>query len=67
MPSVLAPGKRPRLTPNPAIAIRDGRWVMPIGSPGNDVQPQAMVQVLLNMVQFGMTPAGATATGSPPS
>ncbi len=59
MPSVLAPGKRPRLTPNPAIAIRDGRWVMPFGSPGNDVQPQAMVQVLLNMVQFGMTPQDA--------
>ncbi len=59
LPSVLAPGKRPRLTPNPAIAIRGGRWVMPFGSPGNDVQPQAMMQVLLNMFVFGMTPQDA--------
>jgi gamma-glutamyltranspeptidase/glutathione hydrolase len=58
-PAVLAPGKRPRLTPNPAIAVRGNRWVMPFGSPGNDVQPQAMVQVLLNIVQFGMTPQEA--------
>lgn len=58
-PAVLAPGKRPRLTPNPAIAMRDGHWIMPFGSPGNDVQPQAMTQVLLNMFAFGMTPQDA--------
>ncbi len=59
IPCVLAPGKRPRLTPNPAIARRDGHWVMPFGSPGNDVQPQAMMQVLLNLFTFGMTPQDA--------
>ncbi len=59
IPSVLAPGKRPRLTPNPAIAVRKGHWAMPFGSPGNDVQPQAMVQVLLNLFTFGMTPQEA--------
>ena len=59
VPAVLEPGKRPRLTPNPAIAIRDGRWFMPFGSPGNDVQPQAMLQVLLNIFTFGMTPQEA--------
>ena len=58
-PACLAPGKRPRLTPNPAIAVKDGEWVMPFGSPGNDVQPQAMVQALFNMVVFGMTPQNA--------
>ena len=58
-PACLAPGKRPRLTPNPAIAMRDGKWIMPFGSPGNDVQPQAMLQVLLNMVVFDMTPQQA--------
>ena len=58
-PAVLAPGKRPRLTPNPAIAMRGANWVMPFGSPGNDVQPQAMVQVLLNLMQFGMDPQQA--------
>jgi gamma-glutamyltranspeptidase/glutathione hydrolase len=59
IPSVLAPGKRPRLTPNPAIAVREGHWIMPFGSPGNDVQPQAMAQVLLNLFTFGMTPQEA--------
>ncbi len=54
-PACLAPGKRPRLTPNPALAVGDSGWVMPFGSPGNDVQPQAMLQVLLNRVVFGMT------------
>ncbi len=59
VPAVLAPGKRPRLTPNPAIAVKPGEWVMPFGSPGNDMQPQAMLQVLLNMVVWGMTPQQA--------
>ena len=58
-PACLAPGKRPRLTPSPSIAMRDGKWVMPFGTPGNDVQPQAMLQVFLNMTVFGMTPQAA--------
>jgi gamma-glutamyltranspeptidase/glutathione hydrolase len=57
-PSVLAPGKRPRLTPNPAIAVRDG-LVMPFGTPGGDVQVQAMLQAFLNMAEFGMNPQQA--------
>jgi gamma-glutamyltranspeptidase / glutathione hydrolase len=58
-PACLAPGKRPRLTPNPSIAMGDSGWIMPFGSPGNDVQPQAMLQAFLNMVVFGMTPQAA--------
>ncbi len=54
-PSELAPGKRPRLTPNPAIAIlEDGRAIMPFGTPGGDVQTQSMLQVLMNVTAFGM-------------
>jgi gamma-glutamyltranspeptidase / glutathione hydrolase len=52
--SCVVPGKRPRLTPNPAMALRRGRWVMPFGAPGGDLQPQGMLQVLLNHVVFGM-------------
>ena len=37
----------------------DGRLVMPFGTPGGDVQPQAMLQVLLNLVVFGMSPQHA--------
>ena len=53
-PSEVAPGKRPRLTPNPAIAVFDGGMVMPFGSPGGDVQTQSMLQVLLNLAVFDM-------------
>ena len=53
-PSSVAAGKRPRLTPNPALALGPGGWVMPFGSPGGDVQTQAMLQVFLNIVAFGM-------------
>jgi gamma-glutamyltranspeptidase / glutathione hydrolase len=53
--SCVAPGKRPRLTPNPALARRGREWVMPFGAPGGDLQPQAMLQVLLNHTVFGMS------------
>ena len=48
-PSEIGPHRRPRLTPNPAIAIQ-GRKFMPFGTPGGDVQTQAMLQTLLNLV-----------------
>ncbi len=53
-PSVIAPRKRPRLTPNPAMVLKDGKVFMPFGCPGEDAQPQGMVQVLSNVVDFGM-------------
>src|SRR6195256_2525634 len=53
-PSGVAPGKRPRLTPSPAIAIEPGKMKMPFGTPGGDVQTQAMLQVFLNINLFGM-------------
>jgi gamma-glutamyltranspeptidase/glutathione hydrolase len=52
--SALAPRKRPRLTPNPAMAFRDGKPFMPFGTPGADMQPQSMLQTLVNIVDFGM-------------
>lgn len=53
-PSGIAPGKRPRLTPNPAITVRADGAVMPFGAPGGDSQVQSMVQVFLNIHHFGM-------------
>ncbi len=53
-PAGVAPGKRPRLTPNPAMAILADGGVMPLGTPGGDVQIQAMLQVLMNVLHFGM-------------
>lgn len=58
-PSSLQPGKRPRMTPNPAIMLKDGKVAFTVASPGSDVQPQAMLQVLLNMLHFEMTPQEA--------
>ena len=52
--NALAPGKRPRLTPNPAMAIKDGKPLMAFGTPGGDVQIQAMAQVFMNTYVFGM-------------
>ncbi|MBI1200637.1 MAG: gamma-glutamyltransferase family protein [Phenylobacterium sp.] len=58
-PSSVAPGKRPRLTPSPALAVgADGRLV-PFGTPGGDVQAQAMAQVLTNLLVFRMSPQRA--------
>jgi gamma-glutamyltranspeptidase/glutathione hydrolase len=58
-PSSVAPGKRPRLTPSPALVLRNGRAHMPFGTPGGDVQAQAMLQVFLNIHVFGMAPQDA--------
>ena len=58
-PSSLQPWKRPRLTPNPAIAFKNGKLFMPFGTPGGDIQCTAMVQMFLNIVEFGMDPQEA--------
>jgi gamma-glutamyltranspeptidase/glutathione hydrolase len=58
-PSEVAGGKRPRLTPAPAMAFRSGKLFMPFGTPGGDVQQQAMLQVFLNIVAHGFLPQAA--------
>jgi gamma-glutamyltranspeptidase / glutathione hydrolase len=58
-PGRVGAGRRPRMSANPAIAIRPGETVMPFGSPGSEVLGQAMVQVFLNQAVFGMDPQSA--------
>jgi gamma-glutamyltranspeptidase/glutathione hydrolase len=58
-PACVAPGKRPRLTPMAAMAIASDGSLMPFGTPGGDVQAQALLQALLNMTVFEMTPQQA--------
>lgn len=53
-PASIEPGKRPRATPNPLMVLRDGEPYLAFGTPGGDVQPQANLQALLNVVVFGM-------------
>ncbi|MCR4424897.1 MAG: gamma-glutamyltransferase family protein [Firmicutes bacterium] len=55
----ILPGKRPRITPCPALVLKDGQPWMTLGSPGEDVQVQVLVQTFLNVVEFGMDPQEA--------
>jgi len=58
-PSNIAPGKRPRLTPTGCMILRRGEPWMILGTPGGDTQCQTNLQVLLNVILFGMDPQEA--------
>ncbi len=58
-PARVEPWKRPRLTPNPAMVVKDGELFMAFGTPGLDAQVQTMTQLFLNIVEFGMEPQEA--------
>ncbi len=58
-PNTLAAGKRPRVTLSPTIVLKDGKPYMAMSTPGGDNQDQAMLQVLLNIIDFGMSPQQA--------
>jgi gamma-glutamyltranspeptidase/glutathione hydrolase len=58
-PNQLAPGKRPRVTLSPTMALKDGKPWLVMSTPGGDNQDQAMLQVLLNLIEFGMKPQEA--------
>ncbi|MEW6719430.1 MAG: gamma-glutamyltransferase family protein, partial [Thermodesulfobacteriota bacterium] len=53
-PNALLPGKRPRTTLTPSMAMKDGRPYMAFGTPGADQQDQWSLQFFLNVVDFGM-------------
>jgi gamma-glutamyltranspeptidase/glutathione hydrolase len=58
-PNVVAPGKRPRITLSPTLVLKDNQPFMVLSTPGGDNQDQALLQVLLNVVEFGMNPQEA--------
>jgi gamma-glutamyltranspeptidase/glutathione hydrolase len=58
-PNVVAPGKRPRITLTPTLVLKGGEPFMVLSTPGGDNQDQALLQVLLNIVEFGMNPQEA--------
>jgi gamma-glutamyltranspeptidase/glutathione hydrolase len=57
--NVLEPGKRPRATLTPSLALRDGKPWLAFAVQGGDGQDQNLLQFLLNRVDFGMTPQQA--------
>jgi gamma-glutamyltranspeptidase / glutathione hydrolase len=58
-PNVVGPGKRPRITLTPTLVLKDGAPVMVLSTPGGDNQDQALLQVFLNIIEFGMNPQEA--------
>jgi gamma-glutamyltranspeptidase/glutathione hydrolase len=58
-PGKVGPGRRPRMSANPAIAIKPGQCALPFGSPGSEVLGQAMLQAFLNIAVFEMDPQSA--------
>ncbi|HEX5417862.1 MAG TPA: gamma-glutamyltransferase family protein [Chloroflexota bacterium] len=53
-PNALVPGKRPRTTLTPSLALRNGEPWLAFGTPGGDQQDQWTLQFFLNVVDFGM-------------
>jgi gamma-glutamyltranspeptidase/glutathione hydrolase len=53
--NVIAPGKRPRVTLTPSMALKDGKPFLAFGVQGGDTQDQNLLQFFLNVVEFGMT------------
>jgi gamma-glutamyltranspeptidase/glutathione hydrolase len=57
--NVIEPGKRPRVTLTPTLALKEGRPYLSFAVQGGDSQDQNLLQFFLNVVEFGMTPQQA--------
>ena len=51
----MEPGKRPRVTLTPTLALKDGKPFLAFAVQGGDTQDQNLLQFFLNVVEFGMT------------
>ena len=58
--NVLEPGKHPRVTLTPSLALKDGKPYLAFAVQGGDTQDQNLLQFFLNVVEFGMTVQQAT-------
>ncbi len=53
--NAIAPGKRPLSSMSPTIVVKDNKVFMTAGAPGGSRIPTAVLQVILNVIDFGMT------------
>lgn len=60
-PNEVAPGKRPRVTLTPTLVLENGKPSMVMSTPGGDNQDQSLVQMFLNVAEFGMNAQEAVA------
>jgi gamma-glutamyltranspeptidase / glutathione hydrolase len=58
--NVVAPGKQPRVTLTPSLAMKDGKPFLAFAKQAGDEQDQLLLQFFLNVVEFGMTVQEAT-------
>jgi gamma-glutamyltranspeptidase / glutathione hydrolase len=58
-PNELAGGKRPRVTLSPTLVTKDGKPYVALSTPGGDNQDQSLLQVLLDVLEFGMNAQNA--------
>jgi gamma-glutamyltranspeptidase/glutathione hydrolase len=58
--NVVEPGKRPRVTLTPSMALKDGKPFLSFAVQGGDTQDQNLLQFFLNIVEFGMNVQQAT-------
>jgi gamma-glutamyltranspeptidase/glutathione hydrolase len=58
-PNELAGGKRPRVTLSPTLVTENGKAFIALSTPGGDNQEQSLVQVLFDVIEFGMNAQAA--------
>jgi gamma-glutamyltranspeptidase/glutathione hydrolase len=58
-PNSLEPGKRPRITLTPTIVLKDWKPIIAMSVAGGDMQDQVSLQLLLDVLDFGMKPEAA--------
>lgn len=58
-PNCIEPGKRPRITLTPTLVLKDGEPVIAVSVAGGDIQDQVTLQMLTNLIDFGLSPAEA--------
>ncbi len=60
-PNSIEPGKRPRITLTPTIVLKDMKPYIAMSVAGGDMQDQVSLQLLMDMIEFGMKPVDAIA------